>query len=138
MTKEEIRSKYNIAEKDFEILTSLPSTQEIQKRGFLVTLFNAAGVHDYLWKSWQGILIAVIIGAPIVSALCDFWQPKVVTTAVEMYQMISSPAAIEIVNPTHWIAVLPPGSEAIPSTIQPTLDMLPGGTGLFPVSGRYI
>jgi hypothetical protein len=45
-SKEQLKRKYKISSEDFEILTELPSEQEVRQKGFLVKAGEAFGVEE--------------------------------------------------------------------------------------------
>ncbi len=58
-TREEIKRQYNIANDDFKILTAMPPKEEVT--GFITKIAEAVGFQTWMWKSWAGVVSAIIL-----------------------------------------------------------------------------
>jgi hypothetical protein len=138
-SKEELKEKYDITEDDFEILDSLPSAGEVQKKeSFLVKLGEIAGAQAWMWKSWKGKVIAIVLVYMFVNGVYDTFKPLALWSyeKVPIYLQACQPYAEEIAK--GYIAfVQQPTAQQYPAVV-PAMDVLPIGTGLFPVSGSML
>jgi hypothetical protein len=131
-SKQQLRRKYKISSEDFEILTDLPSEQEIRQKGFLVKVGEAFGVEEWMWKTWIGIILAIIIVAPELQSTVDYWKPKLVYSVSQFsnyFRHLRWP-----LEPTddQWIAFIPEPTLPPPPTKAPSPPGLSVGSGLFP------
>lgn len=130
-SKEELRKKYKISNEDFEILTERPSDEEIRKKGFLVKVGEVFGAEQWMWKTWTGIVLAVIVIAPQAESIVDFWRPKVVYSVGQFHDYFRQLKWPLEPNDDQWLAFVPHSSlSQITST--PLRRNLVAGTGLFP------
>jgi hypothetical protein len=111
----------------------MPAEGVIREEGFLVKLGEAFGAQEWMWKSWKGIILAIIILLPAAQAALDFWVPKAVYASQQFfdyYQHFQFPPP----DNHQWIAftdgALPPAGVQVP------LSGLSAGTGVYPVSGQ--
>jgi hypothetical protein len=130
-SKKQLRKKYRISNEDFEILTTLPPDAEIRKKGFLVKVGEVLGAEEWMWKTWTGIVLAVIVIAPQAESIVDFWQPKVVYSARQFHDYFRHLKWPLEPSDDQWLAFVPhstlPHIKSAPSRRD-----LAVGTGLFP------
>ena len=84
-SKQELKQKYQISNEDFQVLTDLPSENQVREKGFLVKVGEAFGAEEWMWKTWTGVLVAIIIIAPQFQSTLDYWKPKVTYSVGRFY-----------------------------------------------------
>jgi hypothetical protein len=85
-----------------------------------------------MWKTWTGILLAIIIVAPELQSIVDYWKPKLVYSVNQFsdyFRHLRWP-----LRPTddQWIAFIPEPTLPPPATKAPSPRVLSVGSGLFP------
>ncbi|MBI3852437.1 MAG: hypothetical protein HY298_19445 [Verrucomicrobia bacterium] len=133
-TDDEIRKQYNLPS-DIPILDTPPSEKEIGEKGFLIKIGEVFGLQGWMWKSWQGIVLAILIVPPAVYGVYSFWKPIGQYAYTNFPKYLESFQPPEKSNDNRYIAFLPDTQEAIDSKKYKTPDLYPIGTGVFPVSG---
>ena len=130
-TKEELKQRYNITNDDFEILTTRPDDLTIQQKGFLIKLGEVFTATEWMWRSWKGRIIAIIVICPTAYGIYSFWQP------VAIYSYKQASAFIDYAAPDEkreWVAVYPENTELPDSIELPSCGDMPANTGLYPAS----
>ena len=116
-------------------LTTRPTDEAIQSKGFLIKVGEALGVQEWMWRSFFGVLLAIILIPVAAHGIYDFWKPKIVCAATQFHQYASSYAQPPPENTKRWVAFYPPGAP-LPELKEPlTITEFPNGTGLYPLSG---
>lgn len=134
-SKEALKAKYNISNNDFDILTERPPDEAIQSKGFLVKVGEVLGVQEWMWTSYFGIVLAIILIPVAAMGIYDFWQPKIVCGAEEFQRYAHTYTQPPPQNTKRWIAFYPQDTPP-PEAEEPlTITHLPIGTGLYPLSG---
>lgn len=135
-SKQELKEKYKISNEDFEVLTDLPSEREVREKGFLVKVGEAFGGQEWMWKTWAGIVLAVILIAPKLQSSWDFWKPKLVQTANQFSTYFRHLRWPLDPSDDQWIAFVPDLAPPPASTSFPSFRSLTVGSGLFPGSAQ--
>jgi len=142
-TKEQIKTKYNITEDDFEILTSL-STKDIIKKKYdkLIKLSSIFGLNPWMLKSITGVVVAVIFVAPKVQPTIDdtveFWLPKARYTYNAGKKILNNMQKPKEGEEIKTIAILPPKLEFRNTTDKQKTDEFPVGTQVHLISESMI
>ena len=138
-SKNDLKNKYNITDDDFQILTNFPSTSERSKTGgFFIKVGEAIGGHEWMWKSWTGRLIAVIVLTPLVAQTVEFWNNTTVRSYNTFSSYLQSFSPEDDTHPKGFVAFYPQAKEQLESTSQLDLYALPLGSGLFPASEKWL
>ena len=137
-SKDKIKKEYGISDEDFEILTSPPSKDELAKKGgFLTRVADCLGIKTWMWKSFGGLLFAVIFVIPKVDSTLSYWTPKVEKTYLAMNDYWQS-FSIEPPDKTiDFVAFVPQDQELTIGTEPKPIDQYPQGTGVFPLSSGW-
>ena len=131
---EEIRKRHNLSE-DVPILDNPPPESELKAKGFLIKIGEVLGVQEWMWKSWGGIVLAVLIVVPAVCGHLSFWKPVAVYSYSQFSQYLATFQPPETTTDNRYIAFVEETLKPADSTKERTMDLLPIGTGVFPVSG---
>jgi len=135
-SKEQLRLKYRISNNDFRILTEMPSESHVREKGFLIKVGEAFGAEEWMWKTWAGIILAVIIIVPQIQSTLDYWKPKAVYSAshfAEYFRHLQWPLAP---GDTDWVAFVPDANLPPPPTGAPSVQGLSVGSGIFPAPAQ--
>ena len=136
-TKEEIKKAYNISDNDFEILTSLPSEEEIKKNPGFFEKLDPISEFKTVWKrkSKIGKLISIILTPPALYGAISFYQlaiPYTYDKGMEILKRIQWPEESQGIK---TIAILPQQIKIQDAKDVQELDEYPIGTELIVVSG---
>ncbi len=133
--KDELKKKYGIANDDFDVLTEKPSQEKIDEKGILFTVESFSGIPTFLWKTWTGRVIAVIILYIFTPEFEQFAKAVTIFAASHFYSYVQT--RVPEPHPTGLIAFLPQNTGISDAIRTLPLHQLPVGTGLFPASGQF-
>lgn len=72
----ELRQKFGPG---VSIRYDLPSRQELQQsNSFLSMVGQSVGVQKWMWASFSGLLLGVIVVPPTINSIVDYWKPKAI------------------------------------------------------------
>lgn len=106
-SKQQLRRKYKISNADFQILTNPPPENEIREKGFLVKVGEAFGGEEWMWKTWTGVVLAIIIIVPTFQSTLDYWRPKVVYSVTQFSDYFRHLRWPLSPSDDQWIAFVP-------------------------------
>lgn len=133
-SKDQLKEKYGITNPDFRVLTNLPPEREIRTKGFLFKAGEAFGAEEWMWKTWTGVLIAIIIVAPQIQSTLDYWRPKIVYSVSQFSDYFRHLQWPLTPSDDEWIAFVP---DSTPAPRRPQAPQsLPVGSSLFPSPAR--
>lgn len=106
-SEEELKREYGDG---VEVRRQMPHPEEIkEKQSWLENVAGGIGYEKWMWKTWGGVLIGIIVITPNVSGVYDFWKP-VITTGYEYaspYISILSQAGLQVGNEIVAFAAKP-------------------------------
>lgn len=77
LSDHEIRNKYGLSD-SMPVRRELPTARELATRpSFLRRTAQAFGCQEWMWESVGGVLLGVIVIAPAVDGVIQFWAPKI-------------------------------------------------------------
>lgn len=75
----EVRKRYDLSP-NIPVLRTRPTERERQqRRGYFEMVRDALGVQEWMWKTFAGAVIAVLVLAPDIQDIGTFWTPKFTT-----------------------------------------------------------
>lgn len=77
LSDHEIRNKYGLSD-SVPVRRELPTARELATRpSFLLRTAQAFGCQEWMWETVGGALLGVIVIAPAVDGVIQFWAPKI-------------------------------------------------------------
>jgi hypothetical protein len=125
-TKDEVKEKLGLSDEDFDILTAMPSVEDVQKsEGTLEQVGSIFNAPTWLWKTLKGKLLAVIIMVIGAVALFDGagevgeHSGDVAVIAINHYEaFIASRPAPRRDEPIVYVAFTPQSYWSSPSVAE--------------------
>jgi hypothetical protein len=144
-SKEEIKAKYGISNDDFEILTEIPTPEDVACRmGFLEKVTDAFGFKTWMVSSVSGLVLFVIFLVPEAVEKYEFWKgaaTKAYTsfefalanldenpseTDIELVPFARQTQVAMIGKPTPPMGDYPPATGILPQLPSPPPSPSPG------------
>jgi hypothetical protein len=137
-SKEVLKEKYKIVDDDFEILTEYPADGQIKARGgFLLRVGELLGAPTWLWKTFSGTVLAVIILISSAIGHYNNLQPIVVHSYEKMALYLQELKPIKSNEHITYVAFVPPEFKMPEPPGQTNYTDFPPGSAVFPVSGSW-